>query len=205
MSMIEQIQKTGQKTGICPHSDCNTLAQQVYVVPTPHYTPDRTAKIYGEIEATRCAKCKKMAYWIEGIQVYPSNKTYLPVANRDMPANIKEIYQEAANIFGVSPRAATALLRLGIKKLSAQLGPKGDNISTQVEALIKEELPLEINPEINQSTNLINEVLLPETLSTIDNRRIAKSLFMTLNTIVEKAVSEQKMLNDGYNYLARRR
>jgi len=201
--MISQDQKAAQKTRRCPHPDCNTLAQQVSITSPPQYTPDRKTEIYEEIEATQCAKCKKMAYWIEGALVYPSNKTYLPAANRDMPINIKEIYQEAACIFAVSPRAAVALLRLGVQKLGTQLGSEGGEIARQIEVLIIQQLPIDADRKAYLAFDIKNEILLPATLKTDENSRIAKSLFISLNTIVEKAVSKQKLLNDGYDYLVR--
>lgn len=204
MSMIDNTLSSGPNIEKCPHDDCNTLAQQILITHPPQYTPDLRTKIYDEITATRCAKCKKMAYWVEGSLVYPSNKTNLPAANRDMPDDIKEIYKEASDIFGVSPRAATALLRLGIKKLEAQLDGDGRQISNQIDVLINQELPEGASSQTAQRIDISTEILLPPTLSSANNRRIAKALFISLNTIVERIVSEKKMQNDAYDYRTRK-
>ncbi|WP_201721792.1 hypothetical protein [Polynucleobacter asymbioticus] len=48
--------------------------------------------------------------------VYP-NRGNVPVANEDMPNDVKSGYEEAASIAALSPKAASALLRLAIQKL----------------------------------------------------------------------------------------
>jgi len=47
-----------------------------------------------------------------------------PVANDDLPPDIRVDYDEARSIAAQSPRAAAALLRLAIDKLTARLAPE---------------------------------------------------------------------------------
>ena len=49
--------------------------------------------------------------------IFPSGST-IPMAHTDMPESVKEIYDEAREIAGQSPRAAAALLRLALEKIT---------------------------------------------------------------------------------------
>lgn len=61
-----------------------------------------------------------------------------------MPGDIKDDFQEAADIVGRSPRGATALLRLCIQKLMPSIGGKGKDLNADIAKLTNEGLEVEI-------------------------------------------------------------
>lgn len=52
--------------------------------------------------------------------IFPSGSN-IPMPHTDMPESVKEIYNEAREIASNSPRAAAALLRLALEKLTEEL------------------------------------------------------------------------------------
>jgi hypothetical protein len=73
---------------------------------------------------SKCYNCKKIAVWVNERLVFPESK-YTTAPNPDLPDNIVRDYEEARSIVDLSPRAAAALLRLAIQKLSVHLGGSG--------------------------------------------------------------------------------
>ena len=68
--------------------------------------------------------------------VYPAKST-APLANPDMPEEIKADYNEARDILQRSPRGAAALLRLAIQKLCIHVGESGKNPNDDIASLVK--------------------------------------------------------------------
>jgi len=52
--------------------------------------------------------------------VFP-NRITVELAHIDMPEEVKEIYNEAREVSNISPRAAAALLRVALEKLTEYL------------------------------------------------------------------------------------
>ncbi len=74
--------------------------------------------------------------------IIPSDSPVQP-PHPDMPEEIISEYNEARSIFGKSPRAAAALLRLAVQKLVSVLGEKGENINND------HCCPMKITPSLN--------------------------------------------------------
>lgn len=77
--------------------------------------------------ASRCYSCKRSSVWRGGRLLYPRVST-APVAHADMPAEAQELYDEAREVFAVSPRAGAALARATLERLLRQLDPEAGNI-----------------------------------------------------------------------------
>ena len=69
----------------------------------------------------RCEE-KKRLIWLGNNLVYPI-PTNAPQAMVDMPVDVRAIYDEAARVSAASPRAAAALLRLGLESLLKNIWP----------------------------------------------------------------------------------
>ncbi len=88
-----------------------------------------------------CAKCQNKAYWYIGhitqpsIMLYPRSSSAAP-PHPDMPEEIKKDYNEARDVVDISPRAASALLRLVIEKLCNILAEKEEKINTNIQYFI---------------------------------------------------------------------
>src|SRR5690606_24079353 len=91
------------------------------------------------VHVSRCFSCDKLAVWIYDRLVWPTIGT-APIANPDLPSEIRIDYDEASTILDLSPRGAAALLRLAIQKLCKHLGEPGKNINDDIAALVKKGL-----------------------------------------------------------------
>jgi len=88
-----------------------------------------------------CGHCKKWSYWYKKQMMVPSSAP-VPPAHIDMPQECLAEYEEARNIVVISPRAASALLRLALQKLMVVLGEKGRNINDDIGELVRKGLPV---------------------------------------------------------------
>jgi hypothetical protein len=78
--------------------------------------------------ASQCASCEQLAIWLNHDMVYPQDMidTGVPDPAVEMPADAKELYQEAAATLAVSRRAAAALCRAALEKLAIELTPSAN-------------------------------------------------------------------------------
>lgn len=75
-----------------------------------------------------CERCGDSTIWLGEKIIYPIGSIVEP-ANPDMPEEIINDYNEAADVFSLSPRSSAALLRLAIQKLCIHLGESGKKYS----------------------------------------------------------------------------
>jgi hypothetical protein len=144
-----------------------------------------------------CSSCGDFTLWVNKEIVYPK-KTTLPPPNEDLNEDIKSLYLEASSILVDSPKGATALLRLALQKLLAQVGKSGNNINNDIKLLVAEGL----SPKIQQALDLLrvigNNAVHPGQINLDDNTEIAQKLFGILNFIAEELISKPKELEDLY-------
>lgn len=196
----------------CPH--CGVLAQMHW----QHLTQVYTSNITYNIHIAICEVCKNHNLWqrygfsqnnkpyIKEEMIYPKISTIPPVD--DMPEKIKEIYKEASNVLGDSPRAACALLRLALQELMIFLknnyeeykNLKGKNINEDIGKLVKSGL----SPKVQQALDIVritgnNAVHSIEVLDTNDNSQIANKLFEMLNFIVQEMITRPNEINKLFN------
>lgn len=67
-----------------------------------------------------CTECGKMTIWFERRVIYPG-ETNAPLPHKDMPSEVRKVYEEARQVFPYSVRAACALLRLSMEILMDHL------------------------------------------------------------------------------------
>ncbi|MDM0919560.1 DUF4145 domain-containing protein [Clostridium perfringens] len=189
----------------CPN--CNTLAQQVWSTckfffhgnsfQTSCWNND-DEKIL--ISISTCQGCYKPHIWIEDKMVQPFESN-IPNANEGMPDNIKEIYNEAREVFPISPKAAAALLRLALQYLCVELGGKGKNINDDIAKMVTEGLPVQIQQALDIVRVVGNNAVHPGNLNLNDNNEIAIALFDIINIIVENRIVQPKKIDEFYNSL----
>jgi hypothetical protein len=121
--------------------------------------------------------------------------------NLDLPEEIKNDYEEAAKIVNISPRGASALLRLAIQKLCKELGGEGKNINNDIASLVEKGLPARIQKALDTVRVVGNESVHPGVLDVKDNKEIAFALFKLVNIITDKMISEEKQIDEIYNSL----
>jgi hypothetical protein len=153
--------------------------------------------IFQNVFASKCESCKDVTMWIGDRQVYPA-VTNAPIVNTDTPAAIAADYQEAATIMNVSPRGAAALLRLAIQKLCAHLGEPGRNINDDIASLVAKGLDPRIQRALDVLRVVGNEAVHPGTMDLNDDPDTVANLFKLFNLIVDKMISEPKLVDEVY-------
>lgn len=147
-----------------------------------------------------CDNCDGFSIWIGERMVYPVMVGVMP-AHIDTPAQILPDYNEAAEIFAISPRASAAILRVALEKLLNFIGLKGDDINGNIKNLVE----LGLSEELQRSMDIIrilgNESVHYGSINLNEDRTTANRLFLIFNLIVEKTITNKNMLADIYGKL----
>ncbi|MCY3681983.1 MAG: DUF4145 domain-containing protein [Gemmatimonadetes bacterium] len=110
------------------------------------------------------------------------------------------MYNEAADIANLSPRAACALLRLAIQMLLKQLGEKGDNINEDIKNLVTKRL----DPQIQQALDIVrvtgNHAVHPGEIDFNDTTDV-QTLFELINVIADTLITRPKRIDAMFNRL----
>jgi len=101
--------------------------------------PEYSGMEVNNVWISHCYNCGEAALWLCDRMIYPQFGV-APVANSDMPDEIRQDYNEASAILDQSPRGAAALIRLAIQKLCKELGQPGKNINDDIGALVRDGL-----------------------------------------------------------------
>lgn len=152
------------------------------------------------VSTSICAHCKKISYWCDRKMIIPSDSTIQP-PHPDMPEEIISEYNEARSIFGQSPRAAAALLRLAVQKLVTVLGEKGENINQDIKALVTKGLPVQVQQALDFCRVVGNNAVHPGEINLQDSPDIAQHLFNMINYIIEDRITRPKQIEDLYRLL----
>ena len=121
-------------------------------------------------------------------------------ANPEMPKEVLEYYAEAAAISAQSPRAAAALLRLGIQHLCMHLGGAGKNLNADIALLVKKGLPEIVQQSLDVVRVVGNNAVHPGVID-VDNAEQTAKLFELLNVIVEYMIALPKRVATLYGAL----
>lgn len=191
-----------EKNFNCPH--CNVLAYQNWKKCHHHYY-DRKSYYY-EVENllfSSCQNCEQISIWYKQKMIYPKIVT-APLPNEDMPESVKEIYEEARDISKDSPRAAAALLRVALEKLTEHLGEKKGNLNRRIGNLKKRGLDEAVIKSLdivritsNEGGSHAGQI----DLTGKDNEEIVDRLFWLVNYIIEKTITEPKEIESQFNQL----
>lgn len=192
----------------CPY--CNTLAlqqkssQSAFFVDNfeefsftgPHYTDAESINI----TVTTCKSCLKYHVWVNGKMLIPSVSN-IPLPYEDMPEDIKDLYNEARDVFPHSKKATAALLRLALQKLCVHLGEKGKNINDDIASLVSKGLPVEVQKALDYVRVTGNNSVHPGEMNIDDNDNICLRLFSMLNFIVDRMIIQPKKIEEAFDFL----
>lgn len=198
--------KWNKKSFICPK--CNVLS--VFTWDTQMISLDAETNNYmfnygrpteERVHICTCANCKSILLWLNDEMIYPTI-SLAPSPNKEMPENVKEIYEEARKVYPYSKKSSSALLRLALQLLCKELGKKGKNLNDDIKSLVEDGL----SPMIQKSLDIIrvtgNEAVHPGVIDFEDEKNdIALSLFKIMNLIVEKMIVEPNEIEEIYNQL----
>lgn len=115
-----------------------------------------------------------------------------PRPHPEMPPGVREDYEEARTIVGLSPRGACALLRLAVQKLCGELGESGKDANTDIANLVKKGLTPDVQEALDSLRVIGNNAVHPGEMDLKDDPETASALFDLLNFIVDDQISQPK-------------
>jgi hypothetical protein len=150
---------------------------------------------------SRCFVCKRLAIWLGDRLTYPSRSADAPEPNVDLPADIRQDYEEAAEVLPVSPCAAAALLRLAIQKLCCAILGRDGGIDEMIGELVGQGLPVKVQQALDVVRVVGNEAVHPGTLDLKDDHATTGTLFGLVNLITDVMISQPKHVEALYGAL----
>lgn len=151
-----------------------------------------------DIGISNCKHCGRHTIWVAQKLIFPFTGT-APLPNPDMPEDVREDYEEARNLLMISPRGAAALLRLAIQKLCKHLGGSGDNINSDIAALVRNGLPQKLQQALDSVRVIGNNAVHPGQIDLKDDVETANKLFVFINIICDNQITQPKMIDEFYN------
>lgn len=156
-----------------------------------------------EIDVLRistCDACQEYLIWVDDKIIFP-RVVSIPIANEDMPENVKVIYDEAREVHSISKKSAAALLRLAVQILCKELGESGENINDDIAALVGKGMNSDVQKMLDTLRVIGNNAVHPGEINLDDGDDISISLFSLLNFIVEEMISKPKKIQEMYNII----
>jgi len=147
-----------------------------------------------------CSHCNQPTIWKKEQQrmIWPQDISVASLPNPDMPPDISADYLEARSIASVSPRGASALLRLSVQKLCKNLGESGESINKDIGNLVKKGLPIQIQKALDIVRVTGNNAVHPGEMQLQEEPGTVQLLFELVNLIVENQISQPKAINELY-------
>ena len=183
----------------CPY--CNVFAQQKWW--NLRYNRSWKEAFLSDWNASKCDHCWNFSMRKNNELVYPTLST-VEMPHLDMPDTVKELYNEAREIAWKSPRAAAALLRLALEKLTEELWETEWKLNTRIGNLKKKWFPeqaIQALDIVRITANEWGSHLGQINLTGSDNAKLVNELFFLLNFIVEHVITVNNQLNAKYNDL----
>lgn len=138
---------------------------------------------------SQCLKCDGNLLWWNGSIVAPSVTT-APFHHEDMPNEVVKTYEEARQVFEISPTASCALLRLTLEKLTVALGFTKGTLDARIGMMVKAGLSTNVQEALDVVRVIGNQAVHPGQIDVADDRETAAALFELLNYIVERLITE---------------
>lgn len=149
---------------------------------------------------SRCFNCHRISVWIGDNLAWPI-AGQAPAPNPDLPEDVRLDYDEASSILNLSPRGATALLRLAIQKLCKELGGKGKKIDDDIAELVKKGLDVLVQRALDIVRVTGNNAVHPGQVDLRDDRATAEKRFGLVNLIAERMITQPKNIAALYEGL----
>ena len=156
--------------------------------------------ILENVHVNFCYTCKKPSIWLHDRLIYPQALN-APLPNGDLSADVLRDYEEARQILDLSPRGASALLRLAIEKICIELGAEGEDINSQIASLVGKGLSDPVQKALDAVRVVGNEAVHPGVLDLKDDRDTATHLFHLVNIIADELISRNKKIQGVYDMI----
>lgn len=148
-----------------------------------------------------CSECEKYTIWENEKVVFPFS-TDMPDPEENMPEDVKQIYDEAAQVFQYSPRASAALLRLAIETLLIQhLCVKKDSINKMIAELVAKGTLPHIQRALDALRFYGNKGIHFGEIDLNDDQEKVQFLFILINMLVKELITKQIEIDNLYEAL----
>lgn len=170
-----------------------------------------STQAFSVLLAATCV-CGESSFWLgrgdpnmfgqysDGRMIFPMSVT-APHAHQDMPESCKADFNEAREVFSVSPRSSAALLRLCLEKLCNQLVGTEDRINDQIKKLVAAGLPMGVQQALDSTRIVGNNALHILELDVANTPSLVMPLFGLINFIVENQISQPKQIAAFYQQM----
>ena len=148
---------------------------------------------FKDMMVSKCYHCKNPTIWDNENPVYPVTG-HQPPPHPDMPENIKLIYDEAASISQLSPRASCALMRCAVEEFVENVGYKG-SLFENIGQMYKEGLIDDIIKDSLDIVRLTGNDSLHDNQIDMNDQTNVDYMFILINEIVE-SISSRKRRKD---------
>jgi len=149
---------------------------------------------------SKCAHCDRVTIWFEEAILYPRLIT-VEDANEDMPSDVKALYGESAQVLSISPRAAAALLRLGLQLLLGEVGGEGKNINADIKTIVASG----VEPQTQKALDIIrvfgNNAAHPGEIQLDEDVQLVTSMYGMMNFITDRLISQKRQIDTMFDSL----
>lgn len=153
---------------------------------------------------TICSECEKYAIWENKKMIFPL-KYEVQKPSEDMPDKVKEIYDEAANVYKHSPRAAAALLRLSIETLIPLLDGytiKAKKLNNMIGELVAQKIPDHLQEALDIVRLWGNDgIHSAAEIDVNENSETVLFLFELVNVLVDELITRKKKIKSLFRTL----
>lgn len=186
---------------VCLHCGAKTEQRRLYLWYS--YTIDDPDDVFENLFLRECRVCEKFTIWDDDDQlIFPLGSTTAPPPSPDMPDLVRKDYEEARKVVAISPRAAGALLRLGLQRLCEEILDKKGNIDGLIEQLREEERISTRVYKLMHTVRVIgNDAVHPGEMNLDEDAAIVSSLFDLVNFIVNDQITRPKEEDDLFKSL----
>lgn len=167
---------------------------------TPHVSIRDKLEFLENAWLSFCAQCKVPSVWLGENLIHPSING-LPLAAADMPDEVKELYDEAASVFPISPRAAAALIRLSLETLCSHLNAGSGTLNQKIGNLVSAGLSEDIQRALDSIRIIGNEGVHPGLINLNEEARLVASAFSLVNLIVDDLITRGRRVQEIYDAL----
>ena len=152
------------------------------------------------LTVSKCKHCNKWSIWIEESLVYPAQIT-VEDPNDDMPDEVRKLYRESAQVLSISPRAAAALLRLGLQILLGAVGGDGKNINNDIKKIVE----LGIEPETQKALDVLrvfgNNGAHPGEIKLDEDTGLVNKMYGLMNYVTDRLITQKNQINELFEGL----
>ena len=147
-----------------------------------------------------CSHCREWSIWVEESLVYPA-QIMVEDPNDDMPDKVKKLYRESAQVLSISPRAAAALLRLGLQILLGVVGGDGKNINDDIKKIVA----LGVEPETQRALDILrvfgNSGAHPGEINLNENPDLVYKMYELMNIVTDRLITRKNQIDKLFGSL----